>query len=139
MAEITAVRSDMRLVPVKGRLLVGKMFAVAGGGQAPRHHAGRKRAVGQDAPPLAMAFATKAATGRFFYQTVNFLRAGVPPLLSGPARDSGSFPPLNALQLALFTPDAVAYKQPSHGFAQPAGTVQDQTPKASKRTPQRTA
>lgn len=86
-----------------------------------------------------MAFARKAATGKFFYQTVNFPQAGVPPLLMGSARDSGSFPPLAALQLALFTPDAVAYKLASHGFALPAGTVQDQTPKASKRTPQRTA
>jgi hypothetical protein len=47
--------------------------------------------------------------------------------------------PLNALQLALFTPGAVAYKQASDGFALPAESVQKQTTKASTRTPQRTA
>ena len=80
MAEIAAVGGDMRLMPVKGRLFVGELAAIAGGGQAPRHHAGRKRAVGQGGPPMAMAVFRKAATGSFFYQTVNFRQARTPCL-----------------------------------------------------------
>jgi hypothetical protein len=84
---------------------------------------------------MAMAVSRKAATGSFFYQTVNFRQARTPCLCP----DFGHCPPSNALQLALFTQGAVAYKQASDGFALPAESVQKQTTKASTRTPQRTA
>jgi hypothetical protein len=84
---------------------------------------------------MAMAVFRKGATGNFLYQTVNFRQARTPCLCP----DFGHCPPSNALQLALFTQGAVAYKQASDGFALPAESVQKQTTKASTRTPQRTA
>ena len=47
MAEIAAISRNARLVHVKGRLVIGKVVCIGGGGQTRWHNAGRKLAVGQ--------------------------------------------------------------------------------------------
>ncbi len=57
IAEIAAVGGHPRLVPVERGLVVGEVRLIGGGGQTPRHNAGRQRAVrhGADAPCLSFS------------------------------------------------------------------------------------
>jgi hypothetical protein len=113
MAEIAAIRGHPRLMRIQRRLMIGEIVMIGGGGQTPRHHAGRKLAVGHDGPPFGFLF-PKGCHRRIFLSNGKFID---PDNFSTRLQDAEG----RHVKPVLSSPGPVAYKR-KQPWRDPAGT-----------------